>query len=412
MWLIPLWEVLLQASASRNWKLCIIPCLAFSSAAGTGPGTTTSPPQVPGLGSHPALTSTATVGCRSGTGEWGLATGRARAQVPGWKCGLSLQQQQPKLRRALQNLPMAARDWILPGLFELRWFCDLYHGTSLVFLFLSVPLSSAGWQCTGPRGPGMATPPPSPWAPTQPFPWEPQRPCLSPPHCIAQAQFPRGQGTSLPFQVSLSYSQGLTALEGKAAGPGLPLGLSPVVFPLHCRNPVFRIQGRKKSHWAVQWALHPGYTCAVPICPRTSCALAGPSHPIQELHKLGAEQPMCTALLYTASIHQTCNFIMEYYQAAQAWLIICKPMFIVSSHCHVPCVFRKVFQVYLLYHLPKDVGVTDWLLVPQIFLLPLHESRNGICFLLVFRNLIWSPWPFKNNWEWPCNYANQLLWFL
>lgn len=82
----------------------------------------------------------------------------------------------------------------------------------------------------------MATPPPSPWAPTPPFPWEPQRPCLSPPHCIAQAQFPRGQGTLLPIQMSLSYSQGLTALERKAAGPGLPLGLSPVVFPLHCQG--------------------------------------------------------------------------------------------------------------------------------------------------------------------------------
>lgn len=28
-WLIPPWEVLLQASAFRIWKLCIIPCLAF-----------------------------------------------------------------------------------------------------------------------------------------------------------------------------------------------------------------------------------------------------------------------------------------------------------------------------------------------------------------------------------------------
>lgn len=62
-------------------------------------------------------------------------------------------------------------------------------------------------------------------------------------------------------------------------------------------------------------------------------------------------------------------------------------MFIISSHCHVPCVSRKIFQVYLLYHLPKDVGEAVQLVVPQIFLLPLRENRNDICFVLVLRNL-------------------------
>lgn len=81
---------------------------------------------------------------------------------------------------------------------------------TLVFPYLSVPLSSAGLQPTGPQGPGMTPLSTSHQAHTLPFPWEPHRPCLSPLHCTAQTQFPQGQGTSLPVQMSSSSSQGLT----------------------------------------------------------------------------------------------------------------------------------------------------------------------------------------------------------
>lgn len=51
--------------------------------------------------------------------------------------------------------------------------------------------------------------------------------------------------------------------------------------------------------------------CPCPLYPRTSYALAGPSHPIPELHEPGAGQPICVALHCTAFIHQASNVIVE-----------------------------------------------------------------------------------------------------
>lgn len=120
--------------------------------------------------------------------------------------------------------------------------CTMAPG--LVFPYLSVPLSSAGLQCTGPWGqewqlllhlPGL-TPYPSHGSPR------------SPARALHTAQpkhnSPKVRAPHCPFRCPYPPARASLPLEGKAAGPGLPPGLSPGLFPLHCQA-VLSIQGRK-----------------------------------------------------------------------------------------------------------------------------------------------------------------------
>lgn len=70
--------------------------------------------------------------------------------------------------------------------------------------------------------------------------------------------------------------------------------------------------------------------------------------------------------------------------------------------------FAKGFQGQIFNDLSRHWGEADQPAVLQMFFLALFKDTKGICFPSVFMNLFQSPWLFKDNREWPCNYNGQV----
>lgn len=112
------------------------------------------------------------------------------------------------------------------------------------------------------------------------------------------------------------------------------------------------------------------------------------------------------SILCSLLIHQASNFIIEGYQAGQAWFSLHKSILMTPNHLLVLNIFENGFQNYLLHHLSGYCGEAHRPVVPHIlppFLLEAsHDTGTEILVLL------WSLWPFKDTWDWPCNDICQL----
>jgi len=93
-------------------------------------------------------------------------------------------------------------------------------------------------------------------------------------------------------------------------------------------------------------------------------------------------------------------------QVSQAWVQLHKSMLPVTlSFMYLEKVSRSIY----FDHLPKDWDEFDQPVIPGILLLTFLQGQSDICFLPVNRNYLWSPWTFKEYWEWPGNDIGHIL---